>query len=195
MKRNAVVLVVVALAITFMIVAGQRLARRNVAAPNSSAKGSTAPEFELKDLAGKTVRLSDLHGKAVLLNFWATWCPPCKEEIPWFVEFQKQYGGQGLQVIGVDMDDNPKADDLAKFAADMKMNYPVLVGSDKVADAYGGVEALPTTFYIGRDGKIVARVFGLAAHGEVEKNIRAALKQGEGTVAEKQAPSEPKPTP
>jgi peroxiredoxin len=188
-----VVLIVVVVAITGMIIGGQHLARKT-GSPTavSSVRGQAAPDFELKDLDGKTLRLADLRGKAVLLNFWATWCPPCKEEIPWFVELQKQYGPQGLQIVGVDMDDNPTRDAIAKFAADMKIDYPVLLGNDHIADAYGGVEALPTTFYIGRDGKIVARVFGLAAHHEVEENIRAALKQGEAAVAESQAPASDK---
>lgn len=192
MNRNAVVLIVLVVVVTLMIVAGRHLARNGPAIGQSSTavKGKAAPDFELKDLDGKTVRLSELRGKAVVLNFWATWCPPCKDEIPWFVDLQKQYGSKGLQIVGVDMDDDPRSADIAKFAADMKINYPVLLHNDAVADAYGGVEALPTTFYIGRDGTIVSRVFGLVSHADVEDNIRAALKQGEGTMAEKQAPTE-----
>lgn len=186
MNRNVFVLIALALAVTVMIVAGQHLARRS-AQPGSAGfqQGKVAPDFQLKDLDGKSVRLSDLRGKAVLLNFWATWCPPCKEEIPWFVDFQKQYGRQGLQIVGVAMDD-AKPEAIAKFAADMHMNYPVLLGTNDVADSYGGVEALPTSFYIGRDGKITRTVFGLAPHHEVEENIRAALGQGEQGVAQSQ---------
>ncbi len=184
MSRNAIVLIVVAVTVTLMIVAGQHLVRNGALAPHSTdpVKGQPAPDFALKDLDGKTLRLADLRGKAVLLNFWATWCPPCKAEIPWFVELQKQYGPQGLQIVGVNEDDNPRTADIAKFAADLKVNYPVVFGTDAMASNYGGVEALPTTFYIGRDGKIVSRVFGLASHHEVEENIRAALKQGEGVA-------------
>lgn len=149
-----------------------------------AVKGKVAPDFDLQDVAtGKTVRLSDYRGKAVLLNFWATWCPPCKVEIPWFVDLQKQYAKDGLVVLGVAMDDAGK-DEIAKFASDMGINYPVLLGTERVGDEYGGVEALPTSFYIGRDGRIVSRSFGLRSHGEVEDEIKAALKAPDARVAQ-----------
>ena len=183
MNRNIVVLIVLAVAISAMIIGGQHLARRSGRpALTGYAQGKLAPDFELKDVDGKSFRLADLRGKAVVLNFWATWCSPCKEEIPWFVEFQKQYGQQGLQIVGVDMDEN--RDVVAKFVSDMKINYPVLLGDDKVADLYGSVESLPTTFYIGRDGKITKTVFGLAPHHEVEDHVRTALSQGQAGVAQ-----------
>jgi cytochrome c biogenesis protein CcmG/thiol:disulfide interchange protein DsbE len=139
-----------------------------------NVKGKPAPDFELKTLDGKTVKLSDLRGKAVLLNFWATWCGPCKFEIPWFVDFQKQYGDQGLVIVGIASGDEPNAT-VEKFAKEMQINYPVLVGNDKVADSYGGVESLPTTFYISRDGKILEKIIGLRGRKEAEDNIKAAL--------------------
>jgi peroxiredoxin len=182
------VIAVVVLVISGMLIVGKRLTRpqtpgASLSGSNAAIKGKDAPDFQLTDLDGKTVRLADLKGKAVLLNFWATWCPPCKVEIPWFVDLQKQYGPQGLQIVGVAMDEGNPRDAIAKFTREMGVNYTILLGDDKIADAYGGVEALPTTFYIGRDGKIVSRAFGLVSHGEVEDNIRAALKQG-GTVAQ-----------
>jgi peroxiredoxin len=183
-NRNVVVIVVVILVVTGMLVAGKFLVRQpgpGVAALGN-VKGQPAPDFELQDLDGRTVRLADLRGKAVLLNFWATWCPPCKVEIPWFIDLQKQYGAQGLQIVGVSMDD-AGPDKVSKFAQQMGINYPVLMGNDKMADLYGGVQALPTTFYIGRDGKFVSRVYGLVSHGEVESNIRAALGQGRAMTA------------
>ncbi len=188
MNRNVWVLIALAGTLTVLVIAGQHLARRS-ARPGLTGyvRGKVAPDFALRDLDGKSLRLSDLRGKAVVLNFWATWCSPCKEEIPWFVDFQKQYGPQGLQIVGVDMDEG--RDVVAKFAAEMKINYPVLLGDDKVADLYGSVDALPTTFYIGRDGKIAKTVFGLAPHYEVEKGIRAALAQGESGVAQSEAPA------
>ena len=199
MKRNALVLLLVILVVTGMLLIGRNLARRSVRpgsalAAAGNVRGQVAPDFELETLEGKKVHLSDYRGKAVLLNFWATWCPPCKIEMPWFVELQKQYGPQGFVVLGVAMDDAGK-DTIAKFTAQMGLNYPTLLGSDKVADSYGGVDALPTTFYIGRDGKIVSRVFGLVNHSDVEDNIRAALKQGtEGSqVAETPAPASTTP--
>lgn len=186
MRRNVGIVAVLIVVIAAMLVAGKYLARR--AAPglsaSSSVKGQPAPDFQLADLQGRQVKLSELRGKAVLLNFWATWCPPCKIEIPWFVDLQKQYGPQGLQIVGVAMDDDPEKNVVAisKFAKEMGINYTVLLGNDKVGDSYGGIQALPTTFYIGRDGKLVARVYGLVSHSEVESNIQSALKQGQ-TVA------------
>lgn len=193
MNRDAIVIAVVVLVIAGMLMAGKRLTKppepgAQLSGSNASIKGTAAPDFQLRDLNGNNVRLADLRGKAVLLNFWATWCPPCKVEIPWFVDLQKQYGPQGLQIVGVAMDDGNPRDAIAKFAKDMGVNYTVLLGTDKVADAYGGVEALPTTFYIGRDGRIVSRVFGLVSHREVEGNIQAALKQGPA-VAQSSAPA------
>ena len=127
--------------------------QREVANAGPSMKGQTAPDFTLESLEGKTVRLSDFRGKGVLLNFWATWCQPCKIEMPWFAELQKQYGPQGLQIVGVAMDDaSPK--EIGEFAHDLGVNYPILVGKESVGDAYGGVQFLPATFYIGRDGKV-----------------------------------------
>jgi peroxiredoxin len=140
----------------------------------SCVKQRPTPDFALKDSTGETVQLSDYHGKVVLLNFWATWCGPCKIETPWLVELQNQYGSQGLQVVGVAMDDSGK-DEIAKFAKDMGVNYPVLLGKEAVGDAYGGVPALPESFFIGRDGKIVDKIIGLKGKGEIEDSIKRAL--------------------
>jgi len=137
-----------------------------------------APDFGLESLEGKTVHLSDFRGKAVLLNFWATWCQPCKIEMPWFEQLQKQYGPQGLQVIGVAMDDASKKD-IAEFAKNMGIDYPVLLGKEGVGDAYGGVQLLPATFYVGRDGKVVDKVFGLKGREEIEDKIKKTLDNGQ----------------
>ena len=94
----------------------------------------------------------------MLLDFWATWCTPCRGEIPHFVEFQNKYGEQGLQVIGISMDDGPKP--VREFYQQFKMNYPVALGNEKVAEAYGGVLGLPVTFLIGRDGRVAAKYVG-----------------------------------
>jgi peroxiredoxin len=144
------------------------------AAAPAAAKGHSAPDFVLTDLQGNTVKLSDLRGKAVVLNFWATWCPPCKAEIPWFVDLQKRYGAQGLQVVGVNMDDGDE-NDVQKFAAQNAINYPILLGQDKVADAYGGIDYLPTTFYIDRNGVVIERVFGQPERDEIEQNVKRAI--------------------
>lgn len=177
MKRNAIVIVVVIAAVALMLFAGVRMSRSRASIKTVGKNGSAAPDFTLKGLDGKQVRLSDYRGKAVLLNFWATWCAPCKIEMPWFVDLQKQYASQGLQVIGVAMDDSGE-ETIAKFAQQMGVNYPVLIGKEAVGDAYGGVEFLPTTFIIDRQGKVVDRVFGLAGRSEFEDDIKKALGPG-----------------
>src|SRR5947209_8524806 len=144
MKRNPLALVVVALVVAAMLYVGVHRARRS-GAPRLT-QSTVAPDFSLESLDGKNMRLSDLRGKAVLLNFWATWCSPCKIEMPWFVELQKQYGPQGLQIVGIAMDDASK-EDIAKFARDLGVNYPILLGKEFVGEAYGGVQFLPTTFF------------------------------------------------
>jgi thiol-disulfide isomerase/thioredoxin len=181
-SRNPLALVVVAVVAAGMLFFGMHMARRSGSAAASSllTKSSDAPDFTLESLDGKSMRLSDLRGKAVLLNFWATWCGPCKIETPWLVELQNQYGHDGLQVVGVEMGDDGK-DEIAKFMKDMGMNYPVLLGKEAVGEAYGGVPALPETFFIGRDGKIVDKIIGLKGKGEIEDSIKKALDTPAGT--------------
>jgi cytochrome c biogenesis protein CcmG/thiol:disulfide interchange protein DsbE len=152
-----------------------RLVKNRPQMVTADPKGQLAPDFTLKDIDGKTVRLSDYRGKAVVLNFWATWCPPCKVEMPWLVDLENKYRSQGLQVIGVALDEAGK-DEIAKFARQMNLNYPVLIGDDNTADAYGNVQMLPTTFYINAEGKIVARVVGLTGEREMEENMVEALQ-------------------
>jgi peroxiredoxin len=186
-RRDPIVIILVAMVVTVMLVAGFHYARRSsdqIAATGANMKGGAAPDFTLQSLDGKTVRLSDFHGKAVLLNFWATWCQPCKIEMPWFVELQKQYGPEGLQVVGIAMDD-ASPQDIAKFAKELGVNYPVLIGKETVGDAYGGVQFLPATFYIGRDGKVVDKVFGLKGRSEIEDNVKKSLAQGQTVQAQK----------
>jgi thiol-disulfide isomerase/thioredoxin len=131
--------------------------------------------FTLKDVNGKNVNLSHSKGKVILLDFWATWCGPCKVEIPWFVEFQDKYGKAGLQVIGISVDDTvPK---LVPYVKDMKMNYPVLLGlgNDRVLDAYGPIVGLPVTMIISREGKICSRHIGMGSKEVFENQIKALL--------------------
>jgi thiol-disulfide isomerase/thioredoxin len=134
-----------------------------------------APDFALESLAGETVHLSDFRGKVVLLNFWATWCGPCKILAPWFVDLQNQYRPEGLEIIGIALDEEATKVEIAEFADKLRVNYIVLVGNEKVAEAYGGVPAMPDTFFIGRDGKIVERLIGLKSKGELEDSIKKAL--------------------
>jgi peroxiredoxin len=184
-KRDPVVIIVVAMVVSLMLVFAFKLARRSsqgITAGTAQMKSGTAPDFTLQSLDGKTVRLSDFRGKAVVLNFWATWCSPCKIEMPWFVDMQKQYGPAGVQFLGIAMDD-ASTKDIAEFAQNMKVNYPILVGKESVGDAYGGVQFLPETFYIDRNGKIVDKAFGLKGRGEIEDGIKKIL--GQSAVAHK----------
>ncbi|HKD01012.1 MAG TPA: redoxin domain-containing protein [Terriglobales bacterium] len=179
MKRDPVVIIIVAMLVSLMLVFGFHMARRSqgTASAVGNMKGQPAPEFALQSLDGQTVHLSDFRGKAVLLNFWATWCEPCKIEMPWFVELQKQYGPEGLQIVGVAMDDSSQQD-ISKFARNMGVNYPILIGKEAVGDSYGGLQFLPATFYIDRDGKVVDKIFGLKGRGEIEDNVKKILAQG-----------------
>ena len=135
-----------------------------------------APRWELKDLDGKTVHSSDFNGKVVVLDFWATWCPPCRAEIPDFIELQKKYAAQGLAVVGVSVD---QADlkTVKSFAQKNGINYSVVLVDDKIADAYGGIDGLPTTFIIDRSGRIVNQHLGFTAPAEIEKEITNLLAQ------------------
>jgi len=138
-----------------------------------------APDFALKDADGKTVRLSDYKGKVVLLNFWATWCGPCKIEIPWFMDFQRKHKDRGFVVIGVAMDDDGW-DVVKPFVNQYAINYRIVLGDDRVSEAYGGVEALPTTFLIDRESRIADTHVGLAARSDFEDGIQNLLNDGEG---------------
>lgn len=175
MNRNPVALIFTAVVIAVGLYIGYHNARRpSLSLSPHLSQSSPAPDFSLEALDGKTMRLSDFRGKAVLLNFWATWCGPCKIEIPWFVDLQKEYGAQGLQIVGVAMDDASK-EEIGKFAQDMGVNYPILIGKESVGQEYGGVDGLPESFLIARDGKIVERIIGLRGRAEIEDAIKKAL--------------------
>jgi thiol-disulfide isomerase/thioredoxin len=129
----------------------------------------------LKDADGRTVRLSDYKGKVVLLDFWATWCGPCKIEIPWFMEFERKYKDRAFAVIGVAMDDEGW-EVVKPFIADMGINYRIVQGSDMIAQLYGGVQALPTTFLLDRQGKVASVHVGLASKRDFEDGIEKLLE-------------------
>jgi peroxiredoxin len=142
-------------------------------------RGKKAPNFTLRNAEGKKVSLADYKGKAVLINFWATWCAPCKIEMPWFVALQSQYAGQGFEILGISEDDvNVTRAQILKFGHEQGINYPLLMGDDAVSHAYGGVEVLPTSYFVGRDGKVVAEAVGLDSKESVEANIKKALAAG-----------------
>lgn len=169
-----------------MLFAGIHMARKNRADGPGPGQlmGNVAPDFELQTLGGTNLKLSGLRGKAVLLNFWATYCGPCKVEMPWFVELQKEYGPQGFQIVGVTMDD-ASTEEIAKFTKQMGINYPILIGKDSVGESYGGVGVLPTTFFLDRDGKVIAREFGLQSRSVFVDHIKKALSQGQAVQARK----------
>jgi cytochrome c biogenesis protein CcmG, thiol:disulfide interchange protein DsbE len=132
-------------------------------------------DFTMPDLAGKDVTLSSFKGKVILLNFWATWCGPCKAEIPGFVELQDEYGKDGLVIVGYSVDDDaPKAQ---AFADQFKINYPVLLGlgREDVQDAYGPIWGIPASFLISRDGRVCQKHLGIAPKAVFEKEIKALL--------------------
>lgn len=189
MNRNVVFVLCVVVVVTGLLFVGKRASKpkdagdptkQNVSgspAPSGSdpAIGSVAPEFSLKSVSdGKTITLSSLRGKAVVVNFWATWCGPCKIEMPWLVDLQKKYGDQGLQIVGITKEDYDEAV-IAKFTKKMGVNYTVLVGNQQVIDLYGGVGGLPTSFFVNRSGKVVHEIVGLDSESKFEDAIKKAL--------------------
>jgi cytochrome c biogenesis protein CcmG/thiol:disulfide interchange protein DsbE len=167
-----VVVVIVALAIVVALYEGSRRgSHSNGGRPG--ALGSAAAGFSLQDLNGKPLDLASYRGEVVLLNYWATWCTPCRGEIPQFVEFQNKYGSQGLQLIGISMDDDPTP--VRAFYQQFKMNYPVVMGTTNLADSYGGVLGLPVTFLIGRDGRITAKYVGATDLAALQQKIESLL--------------------
>jgi thiol-disulfide isomerase/thioredoxin len=182
-KRNAIIIAVVTVTIAIILFGAQKLARegREQQIVAGTGAGGLAPDFELKTLEGKAVRLSELRGKAVVVNFWATWCAPCKLEMPWLVELQKQYGEKELAVIGIAMDED--TDSIAAMMKELGVNYTVLLGTESVGDAYGGVQFLPATFYIDRAGKITSSKYGFASRREMEDSIKKALAGGAAQTA------------
>ena len=145
--------------------------------------GKIAPGFTLADLNGNKVSLASYKGRPLVVDFWATWCGPCKVEIPWFEKLHDEYASQGLEIIGVSTDDLDRDDpaklftekrDIQDFAKKMHMNYPILLGEDAVEDKWG-IDAMPTTFFIDRSGKIVASTVGLAPRDVIEADIKKAI--------------------
>ena len=210
MKRNTLVLSIVLLLLAVFAWAGwanweyrkqaaeKRLAaaaKADLVAANASSDGDIqhfatpllhrpAPKFTLEDLSGKKISLDSYKGKAVLINFWATWCGPCKIETPWLVELRNQYASKGFEILGVsaddlDLDDQKKLAeekrDIAKFAHDEHMQYPVLINGGSLDKPYGGLDALPTSYFVDRNGNVVAAEMGLTSKADLEGNIRKAL--------------------
>jgi thiol-disulfide isomerase/thioredoxin len=148
------------------------------AVADAKVAGKAAPlDFTLKDMNGVDVKLAAFKGKPIVMNFWATWCGPCRAEIPSLVELQKQYGdeGQDVVILGISVDD--PIEKLKPYASQMKMNYPVLVGNgrDDVQDAFGPLWGIPVTVFINRDGRIAKKHSGIASKEQFEQEIKALL--------------------
>lgn len=155
----------------------------SLAKPDAPGGGKPAPDVTLKDLDGKDVSIAQYQGKIVLVNFWATWCEPCKVEIPWLIEMQQKYGAKGFTVLGVAMDDEGRSV-VAPFVEKQRfdlgngqspMNYPIVIGNDAAADKFGGLLGYPTSVLIGRDGKVIKRITGLISPDEISKAIESQL--------------------
>ena len=173
MRKAVLIVVAIALVIGIYEVGRRNSAHSKPGRP-SAAVHSVAPDFSLHDLNHQTLELANYRGKVVLLDFWATWCTPCRDEIPRFVEFQNKSRERGLQVIGISMDDDAKP--VREFYQQLKMNYPVALGNEKVAEAYGGVLGLPITFLIGRDGRVAAKHIGEVDMSVLEQEIETLLQ-------------------
>jgi len=141
----------------------------------SANERKTTPDFTLKDSTGATVKLSDYKGKVVLLNFWATWCGPCKIEIPWFMDFQKSYKDRDFAVLGVSMDEDGW-ESVKPYIEEHKINYRVVVGNDQVSQLFGSIDSLPTTLVIDREGRIASMHIGLVAKNTYQKEIEQLLE-------------------
>lgn len=153
--------------------AAQAKPARAVLTPESKRK--PAPRFELKDSARRSIKLSDYRGKVVLLDFWATWCGGCKEEIPWFSQFERKYRSKGLAVIGISLDDGGW-DVVKPFLAKTPLPYRILLGNDSVARQYG-IASMPDTFLIDRQGRLTAAYTGVVDRTDIEANISTMLAQ------------------
>ena len=182
MKKTVLVTLAVVVAVIVTVMVDRQWLKSNK--PKAKATGGAAvPNFTVKDLQGKDVSLGQFGGKVVLVNFWATWCSPCRIEIPWFIEFQQKYGGRGFTVLGVAMDDEGK-EAVEPYVRDerfdvngqpMAINYPILLGNDAVAQQFGGLIGIPTSVLISRDGKKVKTFIGLVNHELLVKEIEAHL--------------------
>ncbi len=182
------VIVVVIVLVGLIIYTGQDMFNGAPAAAVSAAPASSgtqsasdtgelvdAPDFTLKDINGNDVSLKDYRGKLVFVNFWATWCGPCRAEIPAFVDLIDTYGKDGFAILGISVDSPKDIKKIPAFMEQMKMNYPVLLATEKVRMEYGGISSIPTTFVINREGKVLGRIVGARPHEMFEGIIKKYL--------------------
>ena len=147
------------------------------AQPTGGDNAQDAPDFSLNTLDGGTFRLDAHRGDVVVLNFWATWCPPCRREIPDFVSLQDDLGGRGLQFVGVALERSAGPDEVRAFADEMNINYPIGLGDGAIAEKYGGVRGLPMTFVIGPDGQIRKHIPGMTTEDRIRPLLEALLRE------------------
>ena len=140
-----------------------------------SIQQQKAPNFVLKTSSGKTIELAKLKGKAVLVNFWATWCGPCRAEIPDFIKVYDTYKSKGLEIVGISLDDDGWSV-VKPFVEKNKINYPIVLGDAEVALQYGGIQGIPTTFFVNKDGNIVDHQVGMLTKAILEQKIKSLLK-------------------
>jgi thiol-disulfide isomerase/thioredoxin len=185
MKRTILILfaVIAATVAVYWADKATRVHTNAAARPVVMKAGDAAPEITVKNLDDKDVTLADYKGKVVLVNFWATWCDPCRVEIPWLIEMQEKYGAKGFTVLGIAMDEEGKPV-VASFVAKeryevngqkLPMNYPIVIGSETVAERFGGLLGYPTSVLISRDGKQIKRVTGIINEEEISKLVEGAL--------------------
>ncbi len=185
MKKGILVTLGVIALLAIMVWADRKFpaAGRPPANASSTAGDASMPSIVMKDLSDRDVTLAQYKGQVVLVNFWATWCGPCKIEIPWMIEFQKKYSSRGFTILGVSMDeDGKKAINpfLEKERFDVNgqkeaMNYPILLGNDSIADKFGSIVGLPTSMLFTRDGKKIKTIVGLVNHDDIAKSIEGLL--------------------
>ncbi|MEW6652246.1 MAG: TlpA disulfide reductase family protein [Bacteroidota bacterium] len=143
--------------------------------PQGEQKSIQAPDFELPTSDGKKLKFSSLKGKVVLVDFWATWCPPCRKGVPDLVELKKKYGSKGFEIVGISLDGPQTKKEVVPFIKEYGINYPVVYGNEAVTISYGGVQSIPTAFIIDKQGKIVARYVGLKPKEVYEEHIKKLL--------------------
>ena len=170
-KLFFIILIVVVIAIIFGV---SKFTASNRIQEVNAEDIKEAPEFTLLDIDGTRTSLSDFKGKIIILDFWATWCPPCKAEIPHFVALYDEYKNKGLKVIGVSLDSNPEKA-LPSFMEEYKINYTMLIADRNVTDSYGGIISIPTTFLIDREGNIIKKYIGYRDKYVFENDIKDIL--------------------
>ncbi len=140
----------------------------------SEGRQDKAPGFSLKTQEGKTLDLGKLQGKVVVVNFWATWCGPCRQEIPGFIEAYKNYKSKGVEIVGISLDEGGW-DVVRPYITRASISYPVVIGDQALTEAYGGITAIPTTFIINKEGRIAGKHVGYLSREQLEKQIKAVL--------------------